>query len=221
MTYSISEILGPIMIGPSSSHTAGAAKLGLVASKINNQDFSKVVFYLHGSFAMTYKGHGTDKALVGGVLGLQPDDIKIRDAFDLAKKKGIAYEFVKKEFDGMHENTVGMAFYNKDGSSRTIVGSSLGGGAIMIKRIDDAEVNFKGELPTLIIDHFDKKGVVSVLTAVLASEGINIATMQVSRKVKNKDASIIIELDDPIDPCVLEMIKSMHHINHVEYFYCK
>ncbi|MCH4888151.1 L-serine ammonia-lyase, iron-sulfur-dependent, subunit beta [Acidaminobacter sp. JC074] len=215
--YSFSDILGPIMIGPSSSHTAGAAKLGLVAKYINHKTFSKVEFLLHGSFASTYKGHGTDKALIGGILGFEPYDVRLRDAYEHAKARNIEVSFMETELEGMHENSVGMIFYNDNGSINKIYGSSLGGGEIVIKRINDFVVSFKGDLPTVIIRHQDKKGVLSVLTTIFATRNINIATMEVSRTSKNKEASIIIELDDPLNEGVLELIENIPHVESVKY----
>ena len=215
--YSFSDILGPIMIGPSSSHTAGAAKLGLVAKYINNKAFSKVEFLLHGSFASTYKGHGTDKALIGGILGFEPYDVRLRDAYEHAKAQNIEVIFTLTELEGMHENSVGMVFYNDNGSINRIYGSSLGGGEIIIKRINDFAVSFKGDLPTVIIRHQDKKGMLSILTTILATRNINIATMEVSRTSKNKEASIVVEFDDQLNDEVLKLIENIPHVESVKY----
>jgi len=215
--YSFSDILGPIMIGPSSSHTAGAAKLGLVAKYINNKEFSKVEFLLHGSFASTYKGHGTDKALIGGILGFEPYDVRLRDAYEHAKEQNIEVIFTLTELEGMHENSVGMVFYNDNGSINRIYGSSLGGGEIIIKKINDFAVSFKGDLPTVIIRHQDKKGMLSILTTILATRNINIATMEVSRTSKNKEASIVVEFDDQLNDEVLKLIENIPHVESVKY----
>lgn len=129
--YSIFDILGPIMIGPSSSHTAGAARLGKEALKIVGEDFKSVIFYLHGSFAQTYKGHGTDRALVAGVLGMEPDDDRLRDALDIARDKGIEVEFIPTDLGpSKHPNTVKMVFIKEDGSKEEVTGSSIGGGNV-------------------------------------------------------------------------------------------
>lgn len=215
--YSFSDILGPIMIGPSSSHTAGAAKLGVVARSINHKAFNKVDFLLHGSFANTYKGHGTDKALIGGVLGFEPDDIRLRDAYDHAREASVEVNFIETELEGMHENSVCFVFYNKDGSQNKIIGSSLGGGEIVIKKINEFNVSFKGDLPTIIVKHQDKKGVLSLLSTILATKDINIATMEVSRVSKNKEASIIVEIDDALNEDVLKLIEDIPHVDSVKY----
>ena len=131
--YSVFDILGPIMIGPSSSHTAGAARLGKEARNIVGDDFKAIKFYLHGSFAETYKGHGTDRALVAGALGMEPDDERLRDALNIAKEKGIDIEFIPTDLgEDKHPNTVKMIFTKNDGSEVEVLGSSIGGGNIQI-----------------------------------------------------------------------------------------
>ena len=131
--YSVFDILGPIMIGPSSSHTAGAARLGLEGRKVAGDDFKAIKFYLHGSFAETYKGHGTDRALVAGALGMQPDDDRLKDALNIAKDKGIEVEFIPTDLgEDKHPNTVKMVFTKQDGSEVEVLGSSIGGGNVEI-----------------------------------------------------------------------------------------
>ena len=131
--YSVFDILGPIMIGPSSSHTAGAARLGKEAREIVGEDFKAVKFYLHGSFAATYKGHGTDRALVAGTLGMEPDDEHLRDALQIAKEKGIDVEFIPADLGtDKHPNTVKMVFIMKDGTEKEVTGSSIGGGNVLM-----------------------------------------------------------------------------------------
>jgi len=215
--YSFTDILGPIMIGPSSSHTAGAAKLGLVARLINSKAFSKVTFQLHGSFYQTYKGHGTDKALIGGALGLEPDNTFLRHAYRLAVNEKVEIEFEAIDLDGEHPNTVNMIFHNDDGSTNQIMGSSVGGGDIVIKKINNFEVDFTGTYPTLIVKHLDKKGLLSTLTTILATQNINIATMEVSRTSKNKNASIVVECDEHIDDHVIELIEAIPDVLSVKY----
>lgn len=131
--YSVFDILGPVMIGPSSSHTAGAARLGKEAREIVGEDFKAVKFYLHGSFAATYKGHGTDRALVAGTLGMEPDDEHLRDALQIAKEKGIDVEFIPADLGtDKHPNTVKMVFIMKDGTEKEVMGSSIGGGNVLM-----------------------------------------------------------------------------------------
>jgi len=196
--YSVFDILGPIMIGPSSSHTAGAARLGKVARDIAGGDFSSVKFILHGSFAMTYRGHGTDRALVAGVLGMEPYDERLRDSMKIAEEKGIKISFVEGDLGDYHENTVKIIFNKNDGSQVKIIGSSIGGGSISIKDIDGYKVDITGDNPTLIVRYIDKKGMISKVTTVLAQNEINIGIMTVNRRKRGKEASMIIETDSDI-----------------------
>jgi len=196
--YSVFDILGPIMIGPSSSHTAGAARLGKVAQCIAGKEFEKVIFLLHGSFAKTYKGHGTDRALVAGILGMEPHDERLRNAIAIAEQSGLEIEFREADLGYVHPNTVKIIFERKDGTIAEITGSSIGGGNILVTNIDGYQVEFTGEYATLFIRHRDEKGVISRVTTVLAQHGINIATMKVSRKDRGEEASMIIEADQAI-----------------------
>lgn len=196
--YSAFDILGPIMIGPSSSHTAGAARLGKVAMGIAGEDFNEVTFYLHGSFAKTYRGHGTDKALVAGILGMETYDDRLRNSFQIAKEKGIKFEFVETDLGDEHPNTVKIVFNKLNGEKASITGSSIGGGNIVVTNIDGDTVEFTGMYPTLVIKQIDVKGIISKITSVLAKNEINIATMKVSRKGKGKEALMLIEADHQI-----------------------
>lgn len=214
--YGIFDILGPIMIGPSSSHTAGAARLGKVAMEIAGSDFESVTFYLHGSFAKTYKGHGTDRALVAGILGMEPYDERLRDSLNIAKEKGIKIKFVETDLGYEHPNTVKIVFYMKNGTKIDVTGSSIGGGSIIITNINGYNVEFTGMYPTLVIRHIDKKGIISKVTTVLARHDINIATMKVNRKTKGKDASMIIETDHDINLEVIEELKNIKEIINVK-----
>jgi len=215
--FSFTDILGPIMIGPSSSHTAGAAKLALVARCINKRPFNKVTFQLHGSFAETYTGHGTDKALIGGVLGFEPDDVRLRDAYKHADQVGLDVTFERVDLDTSHANSVCMVFYNLDGSINEITGASLGGGAIIVNAINDFKVHFSGIYPTLIVRHLDKKGILNTITTILATRDINIASLEVSRTSKNKQASIIVECDEPISDEVVRLIENTPDVFTVKH----
>ena len=173
------------MIGPSSSHTAGAARLARIARLIVAAPFSHVCFALHGSFAKTYRGHGTDRALVAGALGLREDDERLADSFALARQAGLSWEFAEADLGGMHENSVRMTFTLTDGSRQEITGSSIGGGQIVIRSINGFETEYS-----------DRPGVVSEVSGVLAGHGINIAVMRVSRSARGETAFCIIETDD-------------------------
>ncbi|SHE78602.1 MULTISPECIES: L-serine ammonia-lyase, iron-sulfur-dependent subunit beta [Caloramator] len=206
------DIIGPIMVGPSSSHTAGAARLGKVAMSIAGGNFKKVIFYLHGSFAKTYRGHGTDRALVAGVLGMETYDDRLKYSLDIAKEKGIEIEFVESDLGDVHPNTVKIVFYKEDGTKFEVVGSSIGGGNIIITEINGDKVEFTGDYPTLIVKQKDVKGMISSVTAILASQNINIATMRVTRRAKGKEALMIIETDAEISEYVLKVIEKVENI---------
>lgn len=207
MEISIFDAVGPIMIGPSSSHTAGAAKLGRVAALIVGKPFTKVEFGLHGSFAKTYKGHGTDIALAAGVLGLNEADERLKEAFALAKQQGVELYFYETELDGMHENSVRMTFHLEDGKTREIIGSSIGGGQIMIRSID----GFKAKIPlnasTLVITHEDKHGVLYRVTKILAESDINIATVTLTRQNRGALACAVIETDSFITDSIVKQLE--------------
>lgn len=216
MDVSIFEVVGPIMIGPSSSHTAGAARLARIAKNIVNEPFKKVMFGLHGSFAMTYKGHGTDRALVAGVLGLYEDDEALAESFELAKQQGLDYEFYQIDLENVHENTVKISFLLEDGSSYYVIGSSIGGGQILITNINGFQTEFTAQYSTIMINHYDKKGIVSEVSAILANNYINIATMRLSRNARGEKAFCIIETDDVIPYHVKELIEELDNIIQVQ-----
>lgn len=200
------------MIGPSSSHTAGAARLARIARAIVAQPFYQVSFGLHGSFAKTYKGHGTDRALLAGALGIREDDERLADAFSLAAQHNLAYEFYEIELDGYHENSVKMTFSLAGGTTCTVIGSSTGGGGIVIRRVDDFEVEFDAQLPTLLISQKDCKGIVSDVTRILADNEINIGVMRLSRSGKGGEAICIIETDGLISSDIVNKIRSVENV---------
>lgn len=214
--YSVFDIMGPVMIGPSSSHTAGAARLSGVARKIVGEPFGKVAFYLHGSFARTYRGHGTDKALAAGALGLSPDDERLRDSLALAREQGIEIQFLEADLGECHENTVRMDFYTLEHGVFSVTGSSIGGGNILITELGGYDVEITGTAPTLIIRQNDQKGVISEISTVLAQNNINIAIMKVKRKKRGDEASTIIETDGEIPAQVLLQLKSLDNILDVK-----
>lgn len=216
MDVSIFEVVGPIMIGPSSSHTAGAAKLARIARNIVNEPFKKVMFGLHGSFAMTYKGHGTDRALVAGVLGLYEDDEALADSFELANQQGLEYEFDQIKLENVHENTVKISFLLEDGSSYYVIGSSIGGGQIVITNINGFRTEFTAQYSTIVINHYDKKGIISEVSAILSNNYINIATMRLSRNARGEEAFCIIETDDVIPHHVKESMEELENIIQVQ-----
>ena len=212
---SVFDILGPIMVGPSSSHTAGAARLGKVARSIAGEEIKKVTFLLHGSFAKTYKGHGTDRALLAGILGMEPSDARLRDAIVIAKNQGLEFEFVESDLGDVHPNTVKFLMETEEGTRCDVMGSSIGGGSIVITEVNSNSVEFTGEYPTLIISNIDVPGVVSKVTTVLSNRNINIAFMTVCRSQKGKEANMVFEVDHKLDEEIIEEICSIDSIKKV------
>ena len=169
------EVIGPNMVGPSSSHTAGAVSIGKMARKLFKERVTEVTFTLYGSFARTYKGHGTDRALLGGVLGFATDDLRIRDAFSWAEKMGVKYQYIAdKEFVPDHPNTVDIRMTGEKGTKMQVQGQSIGGGKIKITQINGINVEFTGEYSTLVVKQIDKPGVVTHITQCLSNQNVNI-----------------------------------------------
>lgn len=197
---SIFDVIGPHMVGPSSSHTAGAVAIALLANKMLKGDIKKVQFTLYGSFAKTYKGHGTDKALLGGILGFNTDDLRIRDAFKIAKDRGLDFEFVENHSGSeRHPNTVDISVESNKGYKLSLRGESRGGGKIRIVSINGISVDFSGEYCSLIVKQYDKPGVAAYITKCLSDFSLNIAFMRLFRENKGKLAYTIVELDSDID----------------------
>lgn len=209
------DVLGPIMIGPSSSHTAGAARLGKLAKIIVGQDIQKVTFRLHGSFSQTYKGHGTDRALVAGILGMNPDDEHLRDALAIAKDKGIEVIFEPADLGDCHPNTVQFLVEDKEGNQWDIIGASIGGGQVRIMEVNGTKVQISGEYPTIITSHYDIPGTVSKISGLLYEAGINIAFMQLVRKQKGQGATMTFELDHSVPPDIIEKIRQIEGVHRV------
>ncbi len=216
MEISIFEAIGPIMIGPSSSHTAGAARLGRMAAKLVGGTFTHVDFGLYGSFAKTYQGHGTDLALVAGVLGMKQDDERLSSSFEIAKEQGLTYRFYETEISGAHENTVCMSFSMTDGTTREIIGSSIGGGQIRICSIDGFPLEMSLNMTTLLVMHKDTKGMIYQITKILAANDINIATMKLTRQEKGAMACCVIETDSVIPEGVLRELEALQDIHTVK-----
>lgn len=214
---SVFEILGPIMVGPSSSHTAGAARIGFIVSKLLGEKPVKAHIILSGSFADTGKGHGTDKALIAGLLGMEPDDMRIPDSFEIAKKSGLDFEFESKEIKDAHPNTAILIVEDKNGRTLQVQAASIGGGRIKVKKIDGIEVNFQGNLPTLIVNNIDEPGYVAKVTAILAKSGFNIANMQLYRNKKGGTAVMIVEMDQNLSNEIIEELKNVKGVLRVTY----
>lgn len=215
MNYtSIFDVIGPNMIGPSSSHTAGAVSIALMARKLFHEEIVKVEFTLYGSFAKTYRGHGTDRALLGGILGFAPDDVRIRDAFTIAEQQGLEFSFKEDHTTaGLHPNTTDIVMYNGKGRTQFIRGESVGGGRMKIVKINNIDVDFTGEYSTLIVKQSDKPGVVAHIASCLAERQVNIAFMRLYREAKGETAYTIIESDHYIPPEIIDSIVSHEHIH--------
>lgn len=214
--YSAFDILGPIMIGPSSSHTAGAARLGKIARIIAGEGIEKVQFFLHGSFATTYKGHGTDKALVAGILGMNPWDENLRNSMEIAAEKGVQIEFIPTNLGDAHPNTVKTLITRADGSITQVVGASIGGGNIVVTEIDNDKIEFTGAYPTILINHTDVPGMVSKVTAVLYEYNVNIAFMRVYRTSgKGSSAAMVFEVDNFISEDIINALCKITNIQKV------
>lgn len=209
MDYSVFDIIGPRMVGPSSSHTAGAARLGKVARRISGNDVAQVTFTLYGSFAKTYKGHGTDRALLAGIMGMEPDDPNLSGSLELARSAGLVYEFVISDEDPPHPNTVKMMITGSGGKKTEVVGSSIGGGNIKVIQLNGLAIEFTGEYPTLVIRHLDRPGVIGDVTGLMGNFNINIAFMRVFRHSKGQDAFMILETDNVIPKKVVSQVRAL------------
>lgn len=202
----IFDIIGPVMIGPSSSHTAGAARIGQVAGRILGEPLKSAHITLYGSFAKTGKGHGTDRALVAGLMGYAPDSGSIRDALKLAEEKGIPISFALSEDDMGHPNVAKIDAYGTEGAHVVVVGRSLGGGRVMITEIDGYPVEITGEDYTFLTRHHDVPGIVADVCRLLAEEHINISTMRLFRKGKGDEAVMIIHTDQLVPQTIVKKI---------------
>lgn len=209
------DIIGPVMIGPSSSHTAGAVKLGYAGYKILGCIPARALFELHGSFAATGKGHGTDLALVAGVLGMRPDDERIVHSFEIANEMGLEYSFVSSDLGDVHPNSVRMTLFADSARSTEVIGSSIGGGRIVLVQVDGFPVNVTGDYECMIATYTDQPGVIAEVTTVLSRHGVNIGFMNVSRVAKGKQALMVIETDTALSEEILERIRDIDYIDTV------
>ena len=215
MNTSIFTVAGPVMIGPSSSHTAGAAKLGRVARQICDHKFDRVEFFLHGSFALTGKGHGTDKGLLAGILGFSVDDKRIKNVFDTPEAKQINYEFEFLEDFNRHPNAVDFIF--EGGLNMTISGDSIGAGEIVLTKINKFSVNLNGKYNTLLLVYEDVPGVISSVTGIIQKDNVNIASLHCDRSGKGKDASMCICIDGELSIHCLDKISILKDMYIVRY----
>ena len=208
------DVIGPNMIGPSSSHTAGAVAMALLAGKLFQRPVKKVRFTLYGSFAKTYRGHGTDRAVIGGILGFSTDDVRIKEAFVIAGKRGLEYTFVPDEKKHTrHPNTVDILMEDEQGYTMQVTGESTGGGKIRIICINGIDVDFTGEYSTLIVKQNDKPGVVAHITQCLSHHNVNIAFMRLFRESKGSTAYTVVESDEKIPQRLLDEINENDQIH--------
>ena len=206
---SLLDIIGPVMVGPSSSHTAGACRLGLLGRGLVGGTPQSALIELHGSFARTGEGHGTDKAIVAGLMGFRPDDDRIRTALEIAEKEGLDFRFEKTTLsDSSHPNTVRMSLERGD-IKATLTGSSLGAGRVLVTEIDGYPVEVTGAFHTIALVAEDRKGSIARITGCLADHDINIATLKLTRKQKGGDAFMVIECDEPPGEAIRDEIRAL------------
>lgn len=211
------DIIGPVMIGPSSSHTAGAVRLGRVANKlIDNRKAEWVEITLSGSFAQTYKGHGTDRALLAGIMGYHSYSPEIRDALEIAKAQGIHYTFIKQNIKGAHPNTAMIRYRTEDGEEGSMQGASVGGGNILVSRINGMDVHFNGENNTIIVMHRDKPGVIAAVTNMMHWQyaDLNISSFYLSRESRGGNSIMTIEVDSLPPQLLIARIREIENVTN-------
>ncbi len=214
----IFDMMGPVMVGPSSSHTAGAARIGNMGRTLLGEEVARADIGLHGSFAETGFGHGTDRALLAGLLGMKPDDLRIPNAYEEANRAGMAYSFRTVELRDAHPNTALLELTGKSGKQLTLQASSIGGGAIVVNKIDGIDVNFTGDFNTLIVRNQDESGSVAAITSILSQVHINVVNMSVNRHRRGGDALMVIETDQHIKPRQVEFLSELPGILSVTYY---
>ena len=213
---SVFDVIGPNMIGPSSSHTAGALRIALMARKMCQGPIRRVEFILYGSFARTYHGHGPDRALLGGMMGFDTEDRRIRDSFRLAEEAGIEYRFtINTTNQDVHPNTVEIIAEDVNGHVTDVVGESIGGGNARLRRIDGITVDIAGELETVVVQQLDIPGVIAHITQVLYEHRINIAYLNVYRENKHEHAYSVIEADGDIPDALIDRLREIPAVQQV------
>ncbi len=214
---SIFDILGPVMVGPSSSHTAGAVRIGLVARKLLKDEVVFADVRFHGSFAATYRGHGTDRAIAAGLLGMRPDDTRIPDSLAIAKDRDMKVFFSTVDLDDAHPNTALLTLQGAEGRKLVVQASSVGGGRIMVNRLDGITVNFNATMPTLIVHNYDTAGHVAFVTQELFGHDINIASMQLYRSGPGGYAVMVLETDQKIPSQLVSRIAEFKGVIKATY----
>lgn len=212
------DILGPVMVGPSSSHTAGAVRIGRMARALLGQDPVRAQLLLHGSFASTGEGHGTHQALVAGLLGFSPADPRVPGSFELARERGLEFSFGTCSLRDVHPNSVLIQLEGAQGAKLEVGCSSPGGGRIRVFRVDGLDTSFSGELPTLVVHNTDQPGCISEVTGVLAKQRLNVATLQLNRGGRGGSAVMVIECDQPIPEKTAQEVRALPGILRVNRF---
>ena len=215
------DIIGPVMVGPSSSHTAGAVKIGYVSRKLLAEPLKKAEILLYGSFLATGRGHGTTLALVAGLLGMKTDDSRIPDSMRIAEERGIEITFGEAELRDAHPNSVQLILTGIDGRKLEVVGESIGGSRINIAGIDGISTNFSGDYPTLIVHNLDQPGHVAEVTSMLAHKSVNIATMQLYRASRGGYAVMVIECDQEVPKESIAWLEHLEGVQKVTYYSLK
>lgn len=211
------DIMGPVMVGPSSSHTAGAVRIGYTARQLLREEVAGADIYLHGSFLATGKGHGTDKAIIAGLLGMKPDDERIPESFAFAELRNLNFHFSGIELRNAHPNSVLLKLKGVNGAELEIVASSIGGGQITINKIDGVEADICACYPTLIVHNIDEPGLVSLVTSILGLKAVNIATMRINRDKRGGHAVMIIECDQEVPVDALDLLQKAGGVTKVTY----
>lgn len=215
------DILGPVMVGPSSSHTAGAVKIGYVARRLLGEAVAKAEILLYGSFLATGRGHGTQLALVAGLLGMQPDDSRIPNSYQAAKEAGMEFILGEADLKDAHPNAVLLKLTGVSGKYMEVVGESIGGSRINIASVDGMAAGFSGEKPTLMVHNQDRPGYVAEVSGMLSANHVNIATMQLGRVSRGGSALMVIECDDEVPQSVIDWLNHLEGIDRVTYYSLK
>lgn len=213
----IFDLIGPIMVGPSSSHTAGAVRIGLACRRILGEEVAEADITLSGSFAATGRGHGTDRAIIAGLLGMKPDDVRVPQSYEAARERGLLFSFAFGELPLSHPNTARLLLRGVHGAEADIEAASIGGGRIEIRRLGDMTLRFSAEHPTIIVRNEDKPGTVAEVSQILSEEKINIATFHVNRNSRGGEAVMVIECDTPVTDALLGRIRALPGILRAVY----
>lgn len=214
---SIFDMIGPVMIGPSSSHTAGVARIGRIARQILGEEPRKAEVTFYNSFARTYEGHGSDRAIIAGLLGMAPDNDQLKHSLEIAEKNGLQFHFkTSANASALHPNSI-RVILTGDKHTTKIMGVSRGGGLISVVEIDGFACNFTSQVPTLVVTAMDQEGSIAFISNVIQYESCNVATLTVNRKGKKDIAKLVFELDSDMRPLTITYLESLHWVKQVQY----